>query len=362
MRVLHVMARLNVGGTAKYLANLLPDLEQNGFEVLLAVGHVEGDEIEDDFEGIVKVVRIPSLNRSINLRKDFQAYRCLRKIIAEFHPDVIHSHTFKAGLISRTQVKSNKFVHTFHGHLFDDPGFSKLQIRFIEVIEKFLALRSDRLISVGERVSQELVRHGVGDVEQYTNIPPGIDTLIKLPRKVALKNLGLQDSTNFRIGWLARMTSVKNPLLFVEISKQFPGIEFIMGGGGDLLEKVRVGVPENLKLLGWVDSTSFLNSIDILVSTSSNEGIPVALIEAQMLGVPVVATNVGGVSEVIKDQVTGFLCSEDKNDLIEKIQLLCEDPTKMAEMSSYSAKHSQSKFSKNHMVLSHVELYNDLKQ
>ena len=90
--------------------------------------------------------------------------------------------------------------------------------------------------------------------------------------------------------------------------------------------------------------------------------MPIALIEAQMLGVPVVATNVGGVNEVIEDQVTGFLCREDKNDLIGKIQLLCDDPAKVAAMSSCSTKHSQSKFSKNHMVLSHVELYNDLKQ
>ena len=109
------------------------------------------------------------------------------------------------------------------------------------------------------------------------------------------------------VGWLARVTGVKNPLLAAEVANEFPDVQFIFGGAGDQLEALKSAVKENSTVMGWVDAATFISACDVVLSTSENEGMPVALIEAQMAGKPVVATNVGSVSEVIINGETGFV-------------------------------------------------------
>ena len=134
MRVLHVIARLNVGGTARYITQLSQELPNHGIEVLVVAGHVQGAEVEDPTAVDIKLLRIKSLGRSINPIKDCFAQMHLQKIIKEFKPDIIHSHTFKAGLIVRVRNQLIPVVHTFHGHLFDDPEFTGLKSRIITAI------------------------------------------------------------------------------------------------------------------------------------------------------------------------------------------------------------------------------------
>jgi glycosyltransferase involved in cell wall biosynthesis len=345
MKVLHVIARMNVGGTARYVGDLVA-AEPAGFETLLATGFVQGSEIEDDCVHGLPVVRIPSMGRSINPLADIRAYFELRKVIREYKPDVVHSHTFKAGLIARLVPGRHKRVHTFHGHLFDDQSFSGLEKFFITAAERFNAKRTDLLISVGERVGKELRAAGVGVGKKWVSIAPGVTPLPTTPY-----------TGEFVVGWMARVTSVKNPLLALDVARLLPDIKFVMAGGGDMAHEIPLIAPSNLSVIGWSDAAKFWSSVCVALSTSDNEGMPIALIEAQLAGIPVVATDVGSNSEVIVNTETGFVVSKSAQALADAISTLAAHPQLRTAMGSAAAERALRVFSPAQMVDSHAALY-----
>jgi len=251
MRVLHVIARLNVGGTARYITQLANELPKHGVETFVATGFVQGAEVEDPSAQSIEVIRIPALGRSISPIKDRLARRQLEKIIADIKPDIIHTHTFKAGYITRMKKQQIPVVHTFHGHLLDDPEFSGFKSKVIIQIEKMLAKKSAKLVTVGQIVGQELLHHNIGREDQYVSIAPGVLALNITPRTQALKNLGVTDTGKPIIGWIARMTGVKNPMRALDVARIIPNAHFIMAGGGDLLEVVKAAAPSNVSVIGW---------------------------------------------------------------------------------------------------------------
>jgi len=360
MRVLHVIARLNVGGTARYITQLANELPKHGIETLVATGYVQGAEVEDESAATLKLARIESLGRSINPFKDHLAHRQLQAVIKEFKPDIIHSHTFKAGFIVRARKQSVPVIHTFHGHLLDDPEFSGFKTRVITALERRLAKSATKLVSVGQRVGDELVEKNVGVKEQYINIPPGVKELIISPRKVALKELNLVDDGRLIIGWIARVTGVKNPMLALEVARTIPTAHFVMAGGGDLFEKVKSLAPSNVSVLGWTKAEDLFGASDIILSTSANEGMPIALIEAQLAGKPVVATDVGGVSEVIADHETGLVTNKDAGSIAAGINSLILDTQKRTQMSTLAISRARALFSIDQMVNAHVSLYKSI--
>jgi glycosyltransferase involved in cell wall biosynthesis len=360
MRVLHVIARLNVGGTARYITQLSQELPKHGIEVLVVAGHVQGAEVEDPTAVDIKLLRIKSLGRSINPIKDCFAHIHLQKIIKEFKPDIIHSHTFKAGLIVRVRKQLIPVVHTFHGHLFDDPEFTGLKSRIITPIERRLAKRTTKLVSVGKRVGDELIEKNVGNKGQYINIPPGVNELIITPRAEAFKNLGINDDGRPVIGWIARVTGVKNPMRALEVARVIPSAHFVVAGGGDLLEEVRETAPSNVSVLGWAKAEDLFGVSDIILSTSENEGMPIALIEAQLAGKPVVATDVGGVSEVIANHETGLVTNKNSGSLAAAVNSLILDSQKHTQMSTLATSRARALFSVDQMVNAHVSLYKSI--
>lgn len=355
--VLHVIARMNVGGTSRYLETLLPELSRFGFGCVLATGLTQAGEAESIGLDQIHFRRIPKLGRKISPIRDFFAYLELKRLVRELKPDIIHTHTFKAGLLGRLLSSRIPKIHTFHGHLFKDPNFKGFPALLIRFIEDFLARRSEVLITVGDNVAADLLYQNIGRSSQYRSIPPGIKPLDIPEKQEAESNLGLTQHSEMTIGWLARMTSVKNPQLMVEIANRMPTCDFLMGGGGDLFEEIKSKAPNNLKVLGWVNAADLIGASNVMVSTSHNEGIPISIIESQMAGIPVVATNVGSVSEVIIDEKSGFLTSEKSDELVEKLSILVSDPSVISRMSNFSKAHSREKFSIEQMVQRHVEIY-----
>ena len=366
VKVLHLIARMNVGGTARYLTMLDAGLNANGFESSIATGFVQGAESEDPSVANVKLHRINSLGRAINPLKDRKALKELIALVAEEKPDIIHSHTFKAGFIARIKPaqlnkaagKEIKFVHTFHGHLLDDPEFSGPKKTAIIAIERALAKRSAKLITVGQKVADALALKGIGNPNQFTNIPPGVNALPTKPKDEARQSYGLTHTPV--IGWLARVTGVKNPLLASEIAKEIPNAQFIFGGDGDLIAQLKTQAPQNAKVLGWVDAATFLSACDIILSTSENEGMPVALIEAQLAGIPVVATNVGSTAEVIAHNQTGLITTKSKADIIAALQTLLNSPETLKNMGISATTHARANFSPDAMIRKHIDLYKAL--
>jgi glycosyltransferase involved in cell wall biosynthesis len=359
MRVLHVIARLNVGGTARYITRLAEELPKHKIETFVATGFVQGSEEEDPSAKKLKVIRIPSLGRQVNPIKDHFAFNQLLEVVKEVKPDILHTHTFKAGYIGRIKTreinkaagKQVKFVHTFHGHLFDDPEFSGLKSSIITAFERRFAMRTDAIVTVGAQVGKELLEREIGQPEQFTNIPPGVEPL-KLPKPKA--------RTNITIGWIARVTGVKNPLRALEIAKLFPDAQFLIAGGGDLLEQVKAQAPKNTKVLGWTDAAKLFANSDIILSTSENEGMPIALIEAQFAGKPVVATNVGGVAEVVINNKTGFVTKKNTQELAKALEKLIDSKALRTAQGKAAKAHASKAFSVEKMISAHVSLYKKL--
>ena len=355
IKVLHVIARMNVGGTARYVG----DLAQNIPNSALATGYVQGSEIEDPVVININPYRIPHMGRAISPFNDFKAWLELRKLINEIKPEIVHTHTFKAGLLGRLIGGNHKRVHTFHGHLFDDQSFSPIEKMVITLSERYLASRTDVLISVGERVGQDLRASGIGPNKKWVSIAPGVQALPKIDKSKAREVLGLNPNV-FLVGWMARMTGVKNPFLALDVARHLPQMLFVMAGGGDLLKQVEADAPSNVQVIGWTDAATFWSAIDFALSTSDNEGMPIALIEAQLAGVPVLATDVGSSSEVIKSGETGFIVEKELEAILSVLNTIETKGVALREMSLNSKVHAENTFSLEKMIETHCNLYNSL--
>jgi glycosyltransferase involved in cell wall biosynthesis len=360
MRVLHVIARLNVGGTARYITQLAQELPKHGIETFVATGFVQGSEIEDPSAHEIDLIRIPSLGRSINPVKDHFANRQLKKIIVEIKPDIIHTHTFKAGYITRIKKQSVPVIHTFHGHLLDDPEFTGFKSKVIITLEKYMAKKTSRLVTVGNRVADELIENGIGTQSQYISIAPGVVALSPTKRIDALTNLGISDNGQPIIGWIARVTGVKNPMRAIEVARLIPNAHFVIAGGGDLLDQVKAAAPSNVTVTGWAKAEDLLGASDIILSTSENEGMPVALIEAQLAGKPVVATDVGSVSEVIANHETGLVTNKNSGSIAAAVNSLILDTHKRTQMGQAATTRARQLFSVDRMIAAHVALYKSI--
>jgi glycosyltransferase involved in cell wall biosynthesis len=360
MRVLHVIARLNVGGTARYITQLANELPKHGIETFVATGFVQGAEVEDPSAQSIDVIRIKSMGRSINPIKDHFVRKQLDRIITEVKPDIIHTHTFKAGYIIRMKKQAIPVIHTFHGHLLDDPEFSGLKSKIIIGLERKLAKKSAKLVTVGRRVADELLEQNIGQRTQFVNIPPGVVPVVVTPKQQALKNLNLEDDGKPLVGWIARVTGVKNPMRALEVADALPDTRFVMAGGGDLLDQVKAAAPENVTVLGWAEAADLFGATDIILSTSENEGMPVALIEAQLAGKPVVATDVGSVSEVILNHETGIVTNKNPGSIASAVEFLFLDKAKREEMGRLAIARSQALFSVERMINAHIELYKSI--
>ena len=369
MIVLQVIARMNLGGTSKYILKLSKELEVIGIKSPIAIGYVQNGEIEDPDLKKVKPIRIKHLGRKISPINDLKAIIELRKVILQVRPDIIHTHTFKAGFIARIQRnkmeeklgKKIKFIHTFHGHLFDDPQFSGLKALVISAIEKSLSKKSDQLITVGENVKKDLDNRGIKGEKKTISIPPAVIPLKLLNKESALKKFKVRDKNRIKVLWMARVTGVKNPHKVISIAKTMPNVDFYLAGGGDLLQEVKARAPKNLKVLGWQDAKNILPIADIFLSTSENEGIPIALIEAQLAGIPVVATDVGSVPEVILHNESGLICSKSNEELIAAIKKLAQSKSLRSNFGKAGRAHALKSFSEKNLISAHKKVYLKLK-
>jgi len=360
MRVLHVIARLNVGGTARYITQLAHELPKHGIETFVATGFVQGAEVEDPSAQTIELIRVPALGRSIRPIKDHIARKQLEKIIQEVKPDIIHTHTFKAGYMIRMKKQDIPVIHTFHGHLLDDPEFSGFKSKIIVNLERKFAKKSVKLVTVGRRVADELLEQKIGFRNQFVNIPPGVVAIDVTPKAQALKNLDLEDTSVPIVGWIARVTAVKNPMRALEVADALPDTRFVMAGGGDLLEQIKAKAPSNVSVIGWAEAADLFGATDIILSTSENEGMPVALIEAQLAGKPVVATDVGSVSEVILNHETGIVTNKNAGSIASALETLILDKSTREEMGRLAVARAQALFSVDRMINAHIELYKSI--
>ena len=324
LRIAIVIARLNVGGPATHVIELAAGLPRGRFTARLISGREGRGEAGMHYLAEEKEIRpenVPSLSPHLG-PGDIIAFFDLLKIFREWKPDVVHTHTAKAGAVGRAAARCAGvpvIVHTFHGHVLRGYFPRPLESIF-RGIERALARITDRIVTLSPALKTDLVEMGIADPAKIEVVPLGMDLAPLLgceARRGELRaELGLPAGEPM-IGIVGRLVPIKNHRLFLEAARSMVNsgspARFVIIGDGELREFLQnlaseKGIAERIHFLGWrKDMVPVYAGLDLLALTSDNEGTPVALIEGMAAGVPVVATSVGGVPDVVRDGITGRL-------------------------------------------------------
>lgn len=372
IRVMEIIARMNIGGPATQILGLHERLNADEFDHRLYTGHVDGAEGDHLLlrDAELRVRRIPGLGRSVRPADDYRALLRLAAEMREFRPHIVHTRTAKAGALGRTAVRLARVgaarVHVFHGHLLSG-YFSPAKRRLYVWAERRLASVSDRLVTVGEKVRDDLLAAGIGRPEQYIVIHPGVRLGSVPDREAARAALGLPGDAPV-VAFVGRLTRVKRPDRFLAVAEsllgRLPACRFVVCGGGELTEEVERGaarMPGSFHLLGWrPDVETVYAAADVVVLTSDNEGTPLSLIEAGMAGVPVVSTRVGSVHEVVRHGVTGLLAAPDAGELAAHTLRLLSDPGLAHRMGEAARRWTTDSFAVERLVADTERLYRSL--
>jgi glycosyltransferase involved in cell wall biosynthesis len=387
-KVLQIVNRLNLGGITYNAATITAHIRPE-YETKLVAGMK--DESEESSEFMVhklglEPTYLPDMHREINLRSDYKAYKHLLKIIREFKPDVVHTHAAKAGLIGRLAAKRagvKVIIHTFHGHVFHS-YFGKLKTTFFINLERGLAWISSAIIAISENQKKELCEvYKISSCKKIHLIELGYDLVPfqenqEIKRAQFRKQYSIQNH-QIAIGIIGRLVPIKNLKLFIKafsISYQKFGDKtkaFIIGDGEQMAElqefcrsqNLSISTPESvipeasIVFTSWIHEIDVaMNGIDILAISSLNEGTPASLLEAQAAGKPIVATAVGGISNIVlKDETALLVESGDAMAFSNALDELISDENLRSKMSSKGPPYVLTRFHEKRLCKDISELY-----
>jgi len=323
--VLHVITRLDFGGSSQQVLQLADTIRAHGYDSVIVSGRTVNPHIDlalyQSRTG-VRIIELDSLRREPNPVLDAVSLIKLYGLIRQLRPDIVHTNCSKAGIVGRLAAVlagERAVVHTTHGHLFYG-YYGDLVTRLIILTERFFAPLAKRIVLLTEKSIEEHVARGVARRDKFVAISPGIDLTAYRQDAEYRRNFrekhGIEAEAKV-IGWAGRLTQIKSPRTFLEaaaiVADQAPDTVFAVLGEGELLEDLRIqvrklGLEGKIVFLGKTETIPrFMASIDLFTLTSSNEGLGIVLLEAMASGVPVVATAVGGVPEVLDGGRTGLL-------------------------------------------------------
>jgi len=383
VRVLRLIARLNMGGPALHVTYLTRGLASRGYQTTLVAGSLARGESSMSFvadELGVKIVPIRQLHREVSPLYDALAVLRLVRLIREFRPQILHTHTAKAGAVGRIAAvlagpaRPPILVHTFHGHVLRG-YFSPASAAVFRALERTLARVTTRLVAVSPEVRDDLVGLGIAPAERFSVIRLGLD----LESRVAnageesgeLRRLFGIPPGAFVVGWVGRMTAIKRvPDVLAAFARlRDRGIDArlcLVGDGPDreLVERRarEVGVTRHTLVLGYQREIGpYYSLFDVLLLTSGNEGTPAVAIEALAAGTPVVTTDVGGVSDVVADGLDGILVADgDIEAVAAALERLARDPELARRMGAAGARRVADRYRVERLVDDVDALYREL--
>ena len=325
IRVLRLFSRLNIGGPAIHVILTTAGLDPKRYDSLLVVGR-EGDR-EGNFLNLAEAKGIPlriipTFGRRIDPLRDLITLVSLFRLMRRERPDIVHTHTAKAGALGRVAARLAGVpvvVHTFHGSVFDG-YFGPSVARFFQWIERILALGTDTIVAVSERVAADLAERKIAPRRKIEVVPLGLELGrfqdVQQRRGELRRELGVPPRARL-VGSVGRLVAIKDlgTLLrsMAQLSATQPdAILLVVGDGPDRpaleMEAERLGLGSRARFLGFRDDLERIYAdLDVAVNCSLNEGTPVALIEAMASGVPVLATAVGGTPDLLEEGRLGRL-------------------------------------------------------
>jgi glycosyltransferase involved in cell wall biosynthesis len=382
MRIAHVITRLILGGAQENVVLCCEDLMRDyGDDVLLITGPAlgpEGSLLDRARAGGVPLAIVPSLRRAIRPGRDLAAYRAIGNALREFRPEVVHTHSAKAGILGRAvawRMEVPAVIHTVHGAPFH-PYQSAWARAFFRGCERWAARRCHALVSVADAMTDLLVGAGVAPREKFTTIYSGIEV------GPLLQSDRLRDAVRSRLGYrpehvvigkIARLFHLKGHEYLVEAAKRLvcadPRVRFLLVGDGvlrDQLEQwIRVaGMEEYFQFVGLAppeEIPGLVAAMDIVVHASLREGLARALVHGLLAGKPVVSFDVDGAREVVLDGVTGYLVPpRDYGTLAVALQRLAADRTLRTRLGGQGRARFQEQFCHRRMTRDLRALYERL--
>ena len=358
------MSRFNVGGTSQWLLQLSEGLSSSKIENFLIVGDCPAGETEDSRLTRIPHQRLRGLGPKTSLKATINSFFALRKFIKQYQPDLVNTHTSKAGVLGRlaayTQSDRPTIVHTYHGHVLSgyfNPLFENL-IRFIEVLmSKF----TDYFMVSGEQVLSDIKKAKIIRKNNVISIWPAVPDITLEDRNKSRSELGIKEN-EVVAGWLGRKVPIKRLDRILELAVLNPSVKFVIAGDGESIYKsfvdhFRASRLDNVIELGFTSPSTLWSISDICLLTSDNEAMPISPIEASLAGKPVIGVDAGATKEVLMDGKTGILCQRDVQEISRALQTLVSDHELRKTLGRQAREFALQRFSPQSSVQRQIEGY-----
>ncbi|MCP5005979.1 MAG: glycosyltransferase family 4 protein [Planctomycetes bacterium] len=379
IRILNIITRLELGGPPILILDILQRLSKERFESTIATGFASSrkrDMIDLAKEKGLKVFIIPSLVRNSCPHKDFVSLVRLFFLIKRERFDIIHTHTSKGGFIGRLAARlagAKVIIYSPHGDIFEG-YFSRPVTKLFVLLEKFAALFTDEIITLSKRGKKRFIDHGIGEVQRIRHIYNGIDFKkfnIDGNKKLEKRDDFGLSGDDFVCATIGRLVPVKGHSHLLKavhrVVQNIPRAKFLFVGDGPLRQSleqeiVSLKLESHVSLLGArTDIAEMLSCIDLFLLPSINEGFGIVLVEAMAMGKPVLATNVGGIPEIVTDGTTGILVPpKDYEAFASAIIKLYNNPTLAFKMGQAGYKRARRLFNIESTVQKYETLYHEL--
>jgi len=343
-RVLHMITRIDRGGSAEVVLDIAARQRAAGCRVTLAMGISLDPQLDpDEYERRtgVQVVRIDTLLREVSPLADVRAFAALYRLTRSIRPDLVHTHTSKAGIVGRAAAwlaRAPAIVHSPHGHIFYG-YYGPTKTRIFITLERLAARLCDRVTTLTDLGARDHVKFRIATADRFATIRPGVDVgqfLNGARRRDPVRTqLGVKRD-ELLVCWVGRLVPIKDCATFVracaEVARSQSRVRFIIAGDGELRSQLeaqadRLRVP--VQFLGSrSDVPDLMAASDLFVLSSTNEGFGRVLVEAMASGLPIVATKVGGVPEVVEHGRSGLVVPPgDSSAMADAMRRLLSDDT-----------------------------------
>lgn len=387
--IVRIIARLNIGGPAVHVVDLVESLDAKAFPSELIIGRPgpgEGDMAYLAQQAQIKPIVIGSLGPTLSPLRDLWTVLRIYRVLRRLRPQIVETHTAKAGAVGRLAAwlaRVPVIIHIFHGHVFHS-YFGPRKTRLFLAIERFLARRSTCIVTVSESQRRQIVEtYAVCSADKVRVIPYGLNLLPFVQAgeerpspATAVKTGELRSALKLKpearlIGMVGRLDKIKNPILALQVAEavlaRYDDAHFCFLGDGVLRSELEQRVKEaparqRIHFSGWRrDVPACMAQLDCLLLTSRNEGTPLSVIEAMAAGTPVVATDVGGVCDVVEHGVTGLLApTDDAEALTVCVRRILDDPAQAQQLAQAGQAFVVERFQRERLAGDMTSLYRQL--